>query len=458
MNKVTDILIIGGGSAGFGAAYRAIKSGEFSVTLVERNPGLGGTSTYGGVNCWEPGYGGNGVHHILAERLIQSDSGFVGKTTAGPVWDAPWAVSERCEDPYSETLERSYRNGQEQRRFHFEPQAMADIMLQLLKENDRAGLADFLFSSSITDVEKTEQIITAVTVNTPNGEIRIVPKIVLDCTGDIVVARKAGCAYRVGEDPIQLHMEPNAPECCQRSVNGLTQVFRVTPCDPDYEEVIPEEFADVDCSAWLQELNATCCPASCFNYYPNGDININMLPTLPGENWLDLTPEETSHIAKARVYHYWNWVRNAKKFRGYRIKEIFPMLGIRESYRLDGRYVLKEQDLRAGFSAELGAEHTVAFSDHPIDLHGKVNKAKGPSTFAPYGIPYECMLPKEADNLLVACRGASFSHIAASSARLSRTMMALGEAAGEAAVQCMQNDLLPHQIDIVALRQKLEIA
>ena len=78
--------------------------------------------------------------------------------------------------------------------------------------------------------------------------------------------------------------------------------------------------------------------------------------------------------------------------------------------------------------------------------------------FAPYGIPYECMLPKEIDNMLVACRGASFSHIASSSARLSRTMMALGEAAGEAAVQCIRTNRMPDQVDIANLRDKLDIS
>ena len=133
------------------------------------------------------------------------------------------------------------------------------------------------------------------------------------------------------------------------------------------------------------------------------------------------------------------------------------MLGIRESYRLLGQYVLKEQDLRNGFSFELGPLHTIAYADHPADIHGRSNKTGGMTMFAPYGIPYECMLPREVDNLLVACRGASFSHIASSSVRLSRTMMALGEAAGEAAVQCMEWRLLPARVDIASLRQKLGI-
>ena len=90
MKQDTDILIVGGGSAGFGAAYRILRHGKYTVTLVEPNLGLGGTSTYGGINCWEPGYGGQGVHHVLAELLQKEGSGFVGETYVFASDETPW--------------------------------------------------------------------------------------------------------------------------------------------------------------------------------------------------------------------------------------------------------------------------------------------------------------------------------------------------------------------------------
>ena len=456
MEKYTDILIVGGGSAGFGAAWRALQSGRYRVTVVEPNPGMGGTSAYGGVNCWEPGFGGQGVHRELARRLMAAGNGFVGKTYGYPSPEAPWGRSGRCADPYEETLIRSLRTGPEQRRFHFEPAAMSETMMELLREADRMGNAEFLFGSRAVAVKTEGRRIAEVTADTPDGSQVIHPRLVLDCSGDIVVARAAGCACMAGEDSCFEFDEPDAPEQPQRAVNGLSLIFRVTPCPKEEIGQIPPEYADVDLTDWLRALDETCSPCSCFNEYPNGDININMLPTLPGEYWLDCTPEEVMHICRARVYAYWRWVQTKKRFTGYRIKEIFSMPGIRESWRLKGRYVLKEQDLRNGYAAELGAEHSVAFSDHPIDMHGKPGKS-GMTMFPPYGIPYECMLPKEIDNLLVACRGASFSHIAASSARLSRTMIALGEAAGEAAVQCLDRGCLPYEADIGRIREALGI-
>ena len=68
-----------------------------------------------------------------------------------------------------------------------------------------------------------------------------------------------------------------------------------------------------------------------------------------------------------------------------------------------------------------------------MDVHGEAGTHGGPRELVePYGIPYRCLIPRGFDNLLVASRAASFSALAASSCRLSRTMMHLGQAAGTA--------------------------
>jgi hypothetical protein len=76
----------------------------------------------------------------------------------------------------------------------------------------------------------------------------------------------------------------------------------------------------------------------------------------------------------------------------------------------------------------------VAIADHARDTHGADTGRAGTGELSqPYGVPFASLLPMEFDNLAVACRGASFSSVAASSCRLSRTMMQLGQAAGTAA-------------------------
>jgi hypothetical protein len=73
----------------------------------------------------------------------------------------------------------------------------------------------------------------------------------------------------------------------------------------------------------------------------------------------------------------------------------------------------------------------------------------------PYGIPYRSLVPEGIDNLLVACRGGGFSSMAASSCRLSRSMMQLGQAAGEAAALATQRGVAFPDVDPGRLRDRL---
>ena len=99
----TDILVIGGGSAGFAAAEQALRGG-FRVILAESMPGPGGTSVWGGVNTWEPGISFEGIHRKIAERLLARGKGFVGRTVYRPSETRRWALSDRCDDSYERTL------------------------------------------------------------------------------------------------------------------------------------------------------------------------------------------------------------------------------------------------------------------------------------------------------------------------------------------------------------------
>jgi pyruvate/2-oxoglutarate dehydrogenase complex dihydrolipoamide dehydrogenase (E3) component len=79
VNRVR-VVVIGAGSAGTGAAWRAAKCGA-DVFLLESAPFLGGTSTIGGVHCWEPGIASNGLNRQLYRHMRKSkNAASVGKT------------------------------------------------------------------------------------------------------------------------------------------------------------------------------------------------------------------------------------------------------------------------------------------------------------------------------------------------------------------------------------------
>jgi hypothetical protein len=119
-----------------------------------------------------------------------------------------------------------------------------------------------------------------------------------------------------------------------------------------------------------------------------------------------------------------------------------------------GEYVLTQHDLLAGLEKQ---DHPdiIAIADHAMDVHGAGGKHVHGELKGAYGIPYRCLIPKGQTNLLIACRGASFSHIAASSCRLSRTMIALGRAAGVAAAMAATSNASVGKIDVAALRCSL---
>ena len=452
----TDILIVGGGSGGFGASIRAARHHPGAkILLIDTLHQLGGTSTAGGVNNWEPGIGGPGVHYELYERLSQQPQAIgVGKTIHFYKPEEPYGwsrVDPQC--PYESSLRRSSLPREDWRRVHFEPDLMADLMHTMLTE---AGV-EIRLRSRFTDVwVQDRQIVSVVVQPVDGGEpFRVRSKLYIDCSGGCYLAQAAECNMAFGEEPYDAYQEPSAPDTPAPIVNGVSQVYRVTPVDSPAIEPLPEVARLPEVQEWLAANN----PATFIAEYPNGDLCMNTLPTMQGSDFHSMSYEEAQRIAQARMYAQWHRLQTQYDFDDYRFKSMFPLVGIRESHRLVGRYVLREQDVRAGLLRQDRADEVIAFADHPMDTHGE-RRVKGPKlgeVDQPYGIPYDCLLPVEYDNLIAASRGASFSHIAASSCRLSRSMMALGEAAGVASALALTQGHLYPDVAVSEVRQALGI-
>lgn len=123
-----------------------------------------------------------------------------------------------------------------------------------------------------------------------------------------------------------------------------------------------------------------------------------------------------------RVVKYWGFLQKEKGMQDYEICKIFK-LRIREDYRLRGKHILSFEDILSGVDPN---REYIAIADHPLNSH-RIEGGSIKELPHPYGIPLECTEAKEFDNLFVVCRGSSFSHVAASSTRLTRTMMSMGE-------------------------------
>jgi len=446
----TQVCVLGAGAGGTGCVYRLIKNGIKTV-VVDKNPDFGGTAVFSGVDGWEPGVSLDGLHLLLKDELEKMENGChvvevvpnmnFFDSSVGIDWskhsfeERPFGFSMATGCTYEDTFKRctSIRGVHgPYRRFQFEPDCMRKAINNVFSPYTE-NLTSF-FSHTYKSCATESGKIKSIMITNEDGIItEIFADYFVDSSGDIVLARDAGCEYLFGAEGKEDFNEPSATEK-SNSINAVTYVFRIAKVsDNTHIDEIPEIYKNTDISEWEKtEMRET---VSCFVKYPNGDININMLPTMQGTEYFNYG-SRADVVGRARVYKYWHYLQTEKKMNGYTLKRIFNA-GVRESYRLKGKYVLKEQDLRAGILKQPKIGRTIAIADHMMDVHGENGLAK--ELEIPYEIPLECSMTKEFSNLFVACRGASFSHIAASSARLTRTMISIGEGVGEYLTEQIKN-------------------
>jgi hypothetical protein len=450
-----QLCVIGGGSGGIGAALAAARLGVKTV-LIEKAAMLGGTSTVCGVNCWEPVAGATGIPQEIYRELAKIPDAVgiysIGRHHCHPDHNEPpfpggESVVNRSRT-YQDTLLRSGTKGlvQDEQRCReqwngvvFEADQFDRVVQKLL---NKTGNCRILLNSSQTKVSmKTASEVESVTL--ADGTV-IRAALWIDNSGALVKAAKADLL--TGEDPRSSFGEPDAPETPGDTLNGSTLIFRITPCEVERIEPLPDDISP-ECW-WAERFPSMSCVQ-----YPNGDRNCNMLPTISGKEYLELGEQKAYAECRRRVKAYWHHVQtHFPEFRGYRICSLAERIGVRETFRARCEYMLNENDLLQGIGKQRHSD-IIALADHMMDSHGAAKRKSGELP-EPYGIPYRCLIPQGFTNLLVAGRIAGFSCIAASSCRLSRTMMQLGQAAGTAAALAIHTQKFS-SIDIAELRQSL---
>jgi hypothetical protein len=131
-------------------------------------------------------------------------------------------------------------------------------------------------------------------------------------------------------------------------------------------------------------------------------------------------------------------------------------VGIRESRRIMGDYVLTEDDVKAQREFPDNVCYGSFFVDiHCIDGPGMDHTVWRPPKGFKYHIPYRILLPAGIDNLLTAGRCVSCTHVALGSLRVMVPCMGMGEAAGTAAALSLQRAEPPRALDIGVLHEHL---
>lgn len=428
-----DVLVVGGGPSGIIAAEAAAGQG-LKVMILESRGFLGGNLTIGlpilsFLNC-------NGKQNI--KGLPQK---FIDRLRK----DGNASDHKPCKLHMSLTIINS--------------EAAKDVALDIMEEKGVEVLMYTFVADTITEGRKVKGVI----IESKAGREAILAKTIIDCTGDGDVAYRAGVAMSKGD--AQGGMQPPTLMYNMRGVdvNKLRDAVVNHHDEFDMDTMPAHQFA--------QGMFITVGLRNQIKKAQAAGIKIPVARTIlitglnKDEIWVNMTrvngvdstlPESYTHgeiEARKQIKEINRYLKQfVPGFENAYMDKVTPFMGIRESRVMQGRYILTAEDILSSRRFD----HVVTVASYPVDIHHATDDdCTMMFTKDDYDIPFECLLPKEYDNLLVAGRCSSMNHEAMAATRVMSTCMALGEAAGRAARIALSTGVEPANIDIKTLQKEL---
>ena len=391
-----DVLVAGGGPGGVPAAVAAARQGARTVLLTNR-PLLGGNASE------EAGVNFNGA---AARQPNARDGGLMEEIARTKLYHScSWTKA-------------------------------LDLLCRAEKN------LTVVYNRHVCGAEKTGSRITAaIARDTIMGtRSRYRAKAFIDCTGDSWLGYTAGAEYRIGREARWQSQEPFAPEQPDLlTMSGTLLNPRMEDTGKPVSYQAPE---------WVASL-----PAG--KKFGRSIEKIGFIWWMEAPNILDdVYDAETARDELFRVYlAYFNYLKNLWDKKELAANYAFTFLNHidakRESRRLTGDYRLTQQDCMQGRDFP----DTVGHAGWPIDLHhpkGIYSGEEGPffsNMHVPLvKIPYRCLYSANIENLLMAGRNISVTHVALGTTRLQGTIANLGQAAGTAAALCVHKGITPREL------------
>ena len=261
-----------------------------------------------------------------------------------------------------------------------------------------------------------------------------------DCTGDGTIGYLAGADYRMGREGREEFGESTAPEVADKLTMGAS----------------------------VQWYSTEMKKATGFPFFNHGiSFNDNSCEKVKMGEWTwetGMNYDQIKDFERIRdyglmvVFSNWSYLKNNLKengqFKNLKLEWVAYVAGKRESRRLMGDYILKEDDLTRYVVHEDGTASTT----WTIDLHypdpkntqhfpgGEFKSIAVHKAIHPYPVPYRCLYSRNIENLFMAGRNISVTHVALGTIRVMRTTGMLGEVVGMAASICKRHNVNPRGV------------
>jgi glycine/D-amino acid oxidase-like deaminating enzyme len=427
----TDVLVVGGGPAGIGAALGAAEAGA-EVVLAERYGFLGGNATAALVMPLMS-------FHTQRAAFEQPGRAKLFPTDHGPGEPVVAGALARL-------LQRLVRAGgalapapDTGYTVPFDPEQLKLAALDLL---DEAGV-QLLFHAFASDV-LLDGPVDGVVFETKSGPVVIRARVVVDCTGDGDIAARAGAPYEIGRDQDGL-------------VQPMTLMFRMVQFEAagfeGYVRAHPDQWRGVH-GLWALirkardagELDLPREDILFFGTPHAGEVSVNStrVTGLLGCDVFDWSRAELESRRQMRQIAAF-LCRHVPGFERAYVAQSGVHTGVRETRRIVGDYRLTAEDVLEARKFD----DVVARGAYPLDIHnptGSGTMLKRVRAGEAYDIPLRALLPQGVEGLVVAGRCLSGSHEAHSSYRVMPIVMATGQAAGVCAALAASRRSTPRAV------------